>query len=192
MPLRFPRVNANVRAVRKMFECGLASEHYQTMQVTFRNGFYAGLALAILIAAYLFWLWRPERQVRLHNEHLLAAVESKDWSNFAEFIDDSYQDQWGNDRALLLTRLREILSYARNLRIDRLGVGVRPVGEEAECSARIRFEADENEVTTFIKDHVNTLDNPFVFRWRHGSSKPWDWKLTRVSNDALELPTSFY
>jgi hypothetical protein len=162
------------------------------MKVSFRNGFYAGAGLAVIVALYLFWLWQPERQVRLHNEHLLAAVEAKNWSKFAEFIDDSYQDEWGNDRPLILTRLREVLSYARHLRIDPFGVGVRRTDDEAEWSARITIDADANEVTTFIKDHVNPLEAPFVFKWRHRSSKPWDWKLIRVSNEALELPASFY
>ena len=162
------------------------------MRLSFRNGFYLGLGLALIIGAYLFWLWQPERQVRLHNEHLLAVVEAKNWSELGEFIDDSYQDQWGNDRTLLLTRLREILSYARHLRIEPLGVGVRRADNEAECSARITVDADPNEITTFIKERVNPLESPFVFKWRHGSRKPWDWKLTRVSNEALELPASFY
>ena len=162
------------------------------MHVSFRNGFCAGIVLALIIGGWLFWLWQPEHQVRLHNEHLLAAVEAKDWSKLGELVDASYQDQWGNDRSLLLTRLREILSYARHLRIDALGVGVRRADHAAECSARITIGADTNELTTFIKDRVNPLESPFVFKWRHGSSKPWDWKLTRVSNEALELPASFY
>lgn len=162
------------------------------MQVSFRNGFYGGVALALIVSAYLFWLWQPEHQVRLHNEHLLAAVEAKDWSKLSEFVGESYQDQWGNDRSLLLTRLREILSYARHLRIDALDVRVSRSGNEAEWSARITVDADTNEVATFIKDRVNPLETPFVFKWRHGSSKPWDWKLTHVSNDSLELPPSFY
>src|SRR3954447_2313784 len=192
MPLRRFVGNANVRFARKMFEKGRAAGDSAQMRLGFRNGFYLGLGLALIIGAYLFWLWQPERQVRLHNEHLLAAVEAKNWSELGEFIDDSYQDQWGNDRTLLLTRLREILNYARHLRIEPLGVGVRRTGNEAECSARITIDADANEVTPFIKDRVNPLESPFVFKWQHGSSKPWDWKLNRVSNEALELPASLY
>lgn len=159
------------------------------MQVTFRNGFYAGLAVAVALGVYLFWLWQPERQVRLHSEHLIAAVEGQDWDDLAEFVDDSYQDKWGNDRPLLLARLREILSYTRNLRIETLGGGVsRLSGEDAEWNARVTVEADENELTALIKARVNRLETPFVFHWRHASGKPWDWKLVRVSNEGLELP----
>jgi hypothetical protein len=158
------------------------------MHVSFRHGFLAGAVLACVIGGYLLWLWQPERQVRLHNQHMLDAVEAKDWVKLGQFIDESYQDQWGNDRPLLLARLREILRYARNLRIERLGVGVQLASDGAICSARITVDADDNELTAFIKERVNTLDTPFVFRWRQASGKPWDWKLTRVSNEALELP----
>ncbi|MDQ6861976.1 MAG: hypothetical protein M3032_12580 [Verrucomicrobiota bacterium] len=160
------------------------------MRIDFRNGFFAGIAAAVLLSAYLAWLWRPERQVRLHNEHLLAAVEAKNWAALGDFVDASYADQWGNDRALLLFRLKEIRRYARNLHIERLGVGVRFDRAEAECTARISISADENGVTGLIKQRVNNLDAPFLFRWRYGSGKPWDWKLTRASNDALDLPES--
>ena len=158
------------------------------MQVTFRNGFYAGAAAAVALGIYLFWLWQPERQVRLHTEHLLAAVEGHDWEDLAEFVDGSYQDQWGNDRPLLLARLREILSYTRDLRIETLGGGVsRLTSEEAEWSTRVAIEAEEGELTALIKARVNGLETPFVFHWRHASGKPWDWKLVRVSNETLDL-----
>ncbi|HEX8679637.1 MAG TPA: hypothetical protein VF683_06745 [Chthoniobacterales bacterium] len=159
------------------------------MHVTSRNGFYAGAAAAVALAVYLLWLWQPERQVRLHSEHLLAAVEEKDWADLAAFVDESYQDQWGNDRALLLTRLRQILSYAPGLKIHTVGSGVSRLGQDdADWNARVPIEAEENELTALMKTRVNALDTPFVFQWRHRSGKPWDWKLVRVSNDALELP----
>jgi hypothetical protein len=162
------------------------------VHVSSRNGFSVGIATAVLIAAYLGWLWRPERQVRLHNEHLLRAVEAKEWTRLGAFVDTSYEDEWGNDRALLLVRLKEILRYTRNLRIEQLGAGVRFAGIEAEWSARISLNADDNEIATLIKQRVNSLDAPFVFRWRHASGKPWNWTLTRVSNDALQLSEANY
>ena len=159
------------------------------MQTTFRKSFYGGLAAAAAVGLYLLWLWQPERQVRLHNEHLLRAVEQKDWSDLAAFVDASYQDQWGNDRSLLLARLRQILSYAPRLKINTIGAGVsRLEGREAEWSGRVTLEADENELTSMMKARVNALDTPFVLHWRQISGQPWDWKLTRVSNEALELP----
>src|SRR5437660_5604575 len=100
------------------------------MTLSFRSGFYAGLAVAIIVGLYLAWLWQTSRQVKLHNQHLLAAVEAKNWSRVGDFVDESYQDKWGNDRPLLLSRLREILRYARNLRIERIGAGTIVSGDK--------------------------------------------------------------
>ncbi len=41
-----------------------------------------------------------------------------------------------------------------------------------------------------IKQRVNHLPEPFVLEWRRISARPWDWKLVRVSNPALELNES--
>ncbi len=85
--------------------------------VSFRKGFCAGLLLAVLTAVYLFRLWQGEKQVRLHNEHFLHAIEQKAWAKAGAFIDEQYQDQCGQDRAVVLARLWEVLSYVRNLKI---------------------------------------------------------------------------
>jgi len=45
--------------------------------VSFRNWCSAGLLLAVLTAACLFRLWQGEKQVRLHTEHFLHAIEQK-------------------------------------------------------------------------------------------------------------------
>jgi len=153
----------------------------------FRHGFYAGLLVAAVLGIYLFQLWQPERQVTLHSANLIEALEENDWSDLADFIADNYEDRWGHDRAVVLLRLREVLSYAPNLQIEAIGVAARADDQEGTWSARIQVEADPNEVTALIKGRVNPLDAPFELQWRRQSWKPWDWKLVRVDNPALEL-----
>ncbi|MBA2241405.1 MAG: hypothetical protein H0W04_00725 [Chthoniobacterales bacterium] len=85
----------------------------------FLNGFSAGLVLALVLGIYLFFLWQPRRQVYLHNEHFLRAIEQKSWSKVRDFMDKGYQDQWGQDRELVLSRLLEVLRALRNFRINR-------------------------------------------------------------------------
>jgi len=36
-----------------------------------------------------------------------------------------------------------------------------------------------------------SLGAPFELQWRRISGKPWDWKLIRVSNPELQLPSEF-
>src|SRR3712207_8069835 len=88
------------------------------LRPSFTAGVTAGLLAAIVIGVYLWQLWQPDRQVELHSRHLLEAVEQKDWSGIAAFVDASYEDQWGDDRTLLLTRLRQVLTYTRDLRLE--------------------------------------------------------------------------
>ena len=76
------------------------------MTISFRGGFYAGLAVALCIALYLIWLWRPERQIRLHTKNFFHAIEHHDWMAAADFLGNDYQDQWGDDKTRLLERMR--------------------------------------------------------------------------------------
>jgi hypothetical protein len=155
----------------------------------FRNGFYAGALLALIVGIYLFQLWQPDRQVHLHSIHLAEALEENDWDDVEEFLAADYADQWGHDRATVLTRLRQVLHYARNLRIDAQQTITSAAGPDGKWRALIKLEADDNEIAAIIKGRINVLEEPFELNWRRESWKPWDWKLVRVSNAALELPS---
>ena len=157
----------------------------------FGGGFYLGLTLALLAGLSALWLWRPERQIRYHSEHLLRAIEHKNWSRMADFIDANYQDQWGNDRARLLERTREVLRYLRALRIESSNVTVKIDNDRGYWSAAIRIDAEPNELAAMVKERVNALAEPFELEWRRNSGKPWDWKLVRVAHPSLQLPAGF-
>jgi hypothetical protein len=154
--------------------------------VNFRNGFYAGLIVAGVLGIYLFKLWRPERQVELHSAHLLAQIEKKNWKNAGEFIANDYQDRWGNDRALLLERLREVFRAIPNARIEATNPTVRADNGNGSWSATIRIRG-VGEFADVIEARVNSLDTPFEFEWRQGATWPWDWRLVSVRNPALEI-----
>ena len=57
--------------------------------------------------------------------------------------------------------------------------------------AKITVEGAEGEVMAEVKERVNSLATPFELEWRRVSAKPWDWKLTRVSNPDLQIPAGF-
>ena len=169
---------------------GVRTVRLRPMRTWFREGFYGGLSVALLTALFLTWLWQPEHQVRRHSENLLHAIEKKDWMRFAAFIGNDYQDQWGNDRALVLERTREVFRYLRNVRIDAVGADVRIDKGSAVWRARITVDG-EGELMALLKERVNSLVTPFHLEWRRLSAKPWDWKLARVSNADLEIPSEF-
>jgi hypothetical protein len=157
----------------------------------FREGFYVGLTGALLIALFLLWLWRPERQVRYHSEHLLRAIEHKSWSAVAEFIAPDYRDQWSNDRPRLLERTREVLRYLRGLRVEASNVVIKIDNRRGDWIANIKIDGQPDEPMAAVKEQVNSLPTPFELEWRRVSKKPWDWKLVRVSNPTLQLPAEF-
>jgi len=155
--------------------------------MSFRNGFYAGLVVAVIWAIYLVRLWQGERQVELHSVHLLAQIEKKNWKAVGEFVGNDYQDRWGNDRALLLERLREVFRALPNARIEFSGTTTRTQDGRDYWSARIKVKGS-GEFADFIEGRVNSLESPFEFEWQRGATWPWDWKLVAVRNPDLEIP----
>ena len=186
------------------------------MRAEFRIGLVLGLAAAVAISLYCVWLWEAERQVVRHTENLFHKIEQKNWSAVADFIADDYVDQWREDRALVLERMRLVLGNGHHLRINATevdckidnGVGVwrgritmEPAGAErhgrgsprglASGDASQSIDGDDSELIAAAKQQLNSLTAPFELQWRHVSGKPWDWKLVRVSNPELEIPAGF-
>lgn len=155
--------------------------------MSFRNGFYAGLVVAVLWGIYLARLWQPQRQLELHSTHLLERIEQKKWKAVGEFVGEGYQDRWGHDRALLLERLREVFRAVPETRIEATEVSVRTGEGNGYWTAKIRIKAT-GQFGDFIESRVNALEAPFELEWRRGATWPWDWKLVSVRNSALEVP----
>ena len=137
---------------------------------------------------FLIWLWRPERQVRRHTENFLKTIEHKNWAAAADFIGSAYHDQWGDDRVRVIERMREGFRYVRGVRISASNINVRMERQGAIWVGKITIDGDQSEVMELLKERVNSLVTPFELEWRRLSARPWDWKLIRVSNSALEIP----
>ncbi|HEY2124994.1 MAG TPA: hypothetical protein VGG94_05975 [Chthoniobacterales bacterium] len=160
------------------------------MQKWFRDGFYAGAGVALALGIYLLWLWGAEHQVRLHTDHLLSTMESRDWAKFAGFLADDYHDQWGQDHARVLERTRAVFGYLRGIRLVPGYAIVQAANGQGTWQASVTIEGDNGELATIVKERVNALATPFTLEWRRQSNKPWDWKLVRVSNPNLEIPAT--
>ena len=157
------------------------------MRLTFRDGFVAGACLAIIAAIYFAWFWQAQHQVRLHTIHLFRNIEVRNWSAVAADVSLDYRDDWNNDRALLIARLRELLSNRGQLQIMARDSDLRIEQRDVFFRAKITIQGD-GEIVSLIKERINPLSAPFEMQWRRQSAKPWDWKLVRVSNAELQLP----
>jgi hypothetical protein len=155
--------------------------------VNFRNGFYAGLIVAAILGIYLARLWQPQRQIELHSAHLLTQIEKHNWKAVGEFVGSDYRDQWGNDRTLLLERLRDVFRFLPNARIESKLVSVQTRNGRGSWTVKITLKSS-GEFADSIQNRVNSLESPFEFEWKHGATWPWDWKLVAVRNPGLEIP----
>ena len=155
--------------------------------MSFRNGFLAGLIVALCWGAYLALLWQSERQVELHNVHLLERIEKHDWKAVGEFVDNNYQDRWGNDRRLLLERLPQVFRALPKAQILAAQPAIRTVEGRGYWTAKITVQSS-GEFADYIESRVNSLDVPFEFEWKRGAW-PWNWTLVAVRNSELEIPT---
>jgi hypothetical protein len=162
------------------------------VSISFRGGFYVGLALALCIGLFLISLWRPEHQVRRHTENFFHAIEHKDWAAVADFISGDYRDQWGDDRAHVLERMREGFRLVRGPRIVASNPSVQVETRRGVWTSKIMLYSMDDEVMELLDERVNSLPAPFELEWHRLSGKPWDWKLARVSNSAFEIPADIY
>ncbi|MEY2506194.1 MAG: hypothetical protein QOH01_523 [Verrucomicrobiota bacterium] len=103
-----------------------------------------------------------------------------------EFIGETYQDRWGNDRARLLERLPQIFRALGNTRIQWSAVAIRCEEGRGYWTAKIRVNGT-GEFADYIQTRVNSLEAPFEFEWQRGATWPWDWKLVSVRNPALDI-----
>ena len=158
------------------------------MPISFRNGIYAGLLIAVVAGIYLIRLWQPERQVELHSEHLIKHIEKKNWKRVEAFLREDYQDQWRQDRRLVLERLREVFRALPTARIEAAGATVQTGNRRGQWSAKITIDGT-GEYADIIQARVNSLETPFELEWEQGATWPWDWRLTAVRNPAFEIPS---
>ena len=162
------------------------------MTISYRGALFGGLAFALCIGPYLFWLWRPEHQVRLHTENFFHAIDHRNWDAVADFLGSDYQDQWGDDKTRLLERMREGFRWVPGSRIIAKDPAVQVETQRATWSGKITVFSSDDGVMEVLDQRVNNLPRPFELEWRHVSGKPWDWKLVRVSNAAFEIPAEIY
>jgi hypothetical protein len=156
--------------------------------ITLREAIIGVSAVAVSIGLFLFWLWRPEHQVRLHTQHFFHAIDGRNWEKVAEFIGEDYRDQWDQDRTRLLERMREGFRWLRGSTITAPDATVRIEASRAFWVGKINVSSSDDGVMQLLDERVNRLPAPFELEWDHISKSPWDWRLVRVSNPAFQIP----
>ena len=145
-------------------------------------------ALALVLVVGLAIHWRPARQVRLHQEHLLQAIGDRNWKKVHTFVSSDYHDRWGQTGNTLLAHLPQV--FGNFLACGVLQTPVSQAWPDGTCavSSRIRIVGSGGPIAQFVIDQCQSLRAPFTFKWRHRSWKPWDWALIEVDQPELEIP----
>jgi hypothetical protein len=160
--------------------------------ITLRGAVIGGLTATVFIGVYLLWLWRAEHQVRLHTENFFHAIDNRNWDAVAAFVGNDYQDQWGDDKARLIERMRQGFRWVPGSRILASNPAAQVEARRALWSGKITVYSSDDGVMEVLDERVNKLPTPFELEWHRLSGKPWDWKLVRVSNSAFKIPAEGY
>lgn len=140
----------------------------------------------VLLALWCGHLWSGERQVRVHQQRLLNALQHKRWGTLEGLLSPKYSDRWGHDKQFVVGACRQVFGWMSSPVIDRQ-MDAPEMGEGlATIRGRIQIHAS-GEMGTVVADRVNGLASPFVFEWSHASWKPWDWQLVSVEQPELDL-----
>jgi len=146
------------------------------------------IVLLLGLAIFLVVLWAPERQIRLHQEHLLSAISDKNWARVASFIAEDYSDRWGHDKAFVTQAAREVFAQFFALELTMSQPVLSRRDQNGEVSGRLIAKGSGGPFAQMAIDKLQELREPFTFRWQKRSWKPWDWTLTRVDHPTLEVP----
>ncbi len=148
---------------------------------------YASSALAVfaLLALFLLWLWKPERQVRLHTSHFLKNVERRNWDRVRDFLAPGYTDRWQHDRDSAVGDAREVFRQFLFLTLENHTDSCEVDGNHAIAHTIVRISGNGGPLAQLVMGRVNELHQPFTFTWHKASWKPWDWELERVDHPEL-------
>ncbi len=148
----------------------------------------AGVLGAVALALFLLWLWQPERQVALHQKHLLGAVKDRNWKKVGRFLSADYRDRWGFTRTTAPEAGAEVFRHFFVLDLQVRPAGLAVNKHEATVFDRLMLNGTGTMVAQEVVARVNQLTKPFKFEWRRASRWPWDWELVTVDQSELTIP----
>ncbi|RYD84475.1 MAG: hypothetical protein EOP84_05370 [Verrucomicrobiaceae bacterium] len=151
-----------------------------------------GAITLVCLGIFLMWRWQPARQVRLHQQELLSAVEDRDWEDVGALMADDYSDRWRHDKDFVLREAREV--FRQFIFVELKGEETDLVMEEGsgEIRMRLKLVGRGGPVAEFAMSRVNVMQKPWVFRWVKQSAWPWDWQLVFLDQPELELQAPSY
>jgi len=166
------------------------ARYLANVRVTLRDGFYLGLSTALFCGLFLIWLAAGEAGAAAY-ANAFSSSRGEKLSAVSDLIGSDYRDPLNHDRTIVIERMRDVTRYLRGMRIVTKEPVIKIDNRNAVWTAKITIEGEAGEAMALVKERINSLGAPFELQWRRISGKPWDWKLIRVSNPELQLPSEF-
>jgi len=137
----------------------------------------------IALFAGLPWL-SPTRGVERAWQGSLRALEKNNLEAFDAYLDVTYKDGFGLDRAGAVSLAKTMRSHFLICTITRESIEtvLAPGSKSAASRAIIRLGGQGSPVATAAIQASANSHSPTLFRWRRNSWQPWDWKLISVDN----------
>ena len=145
------------------------------------------LVAAFTLVIFLVQLWQPSRQVRLHQRHLLRAVEKRNWPAVSRFIAPEYRDRWGQDKDIVLNNAAQAFGQFLFCGLQGTEHALDVHGDSGTIVVNLTLTGSGGPLADFAKQRVSSLSEPFTFRWQRRSWKPWDWLLVTADQPELEF-----
>ena len=144
--------------------------------------------IVVFTTLYCIKLWRPERQIELHQKNLLHALEDRRWGQVESQFSKEYRDRFGHTRATAMNDLQDGLRQFFALTIKSQGSQIVISGDTATVTVNLTMTGTGTGATEWIMTEVNRLPTPWVFSWRKTNVFPWSWELVQVDNPSLTIP----
>jgi len=156
-----------------------------------RAWFLRGLGVVVVIVlAWGGFELTPGRRLDRTFDHLIRAVEKRDWETVKQLMAEDYRDQWGMDRETAVSLGKDAFGQFLTLMITEENRRRSISGKDAMIETRLRLTGRASMIGEMVMEKANALQNDFQFAWKRKSWKPWDWKLVSINQNELDINPS--
>lgn len=143
------------------------------------------VVIVLTAAAWAFYSFPAERQIKAKMSKLLAAASARDWKRVGRYVSPSYGDAWGQDRAQALESASSFGRHFLALQIDGAEGVVEVAAQDAVWRGHLEFSGRGTAIGEALFLRAGALEEKFVFAWKRESWKPWDWLLVSVAQPEI-------
>lgn len=161
----------------------------------FLKKYWKWILLAELISLLIWGVPRLSNDWQLEHRQmeLMKAIADRKPGVYTDLVSQKYLDEWQFNTDKVQKAMDDVAVQFLTLNIVPEAVGWQKNGKtEATWQGHLRFKGTvASPIGQMILDESQKLKEPFSFVWTKESWTPWSWKLSAVTNPALEVPSDY-